>query len=744
MRRIGIGGGVACAALAGLAGTAWSGDVLWDNGPIVTYPGAGAGGADVSSISPGMGLYGGNFNQPSFRRADNFTVGEGGWRITSFEAFGYQTGSTTTSTITGLFIQIWRGTPGGNGIVVWGNIDENLLSSTSWSNIYRTSAADQQATNRPVMSIVGENLDILLGPGEYWVEWAATGSLASGPWVPPVSSPDAFIPGDSMLYTVASGAWTVALDTTSNAGYELPFMMFGELAPDTPCTQSSDSCTTPHNGPGCSDTTCCAQVCQFETFCCDVEWDEFCATTAIELCGLYVYDCPTGTSFPANNCPTGATAVSGGDSLAFNTLNATTVGPNQPQCNSTDDDEQIWNDLWYSFTAPGDGSFSASTCGTANFDTKIAIYDVGNGTYNPADLPDLFIACNEDGPDCPDATSFLEILVEANVTYLVRLGGFNQATGSGTIAFVYTPEPSVCGDPNAGSCCQTSITPFCADGACCDAVCAIDAFCCETEWDQACVNLAFSTCPVLCGAVPPQECAAPGANPVATSPNNSVATGGIACAAGGVTRANSYAKVFTQADLGAAYSFNCVNFGYDNSGPYLEALITVAIDPTGGAPQVAELVPVATYPVGLFSGNDQFVTVTSDELVCIELVGDETLVVTIDIPEQTAGFATFAGGTTSNSPTYYRSDACGQADFINLADVGGGFPNNHWYVEIPGNIGCKDPSIPGDLNNDGVVNGADLSILLSAWGTADPVADINGDGIVNGADLSTLLSNWTA
>ena len=507
------------------------------------------------------------------------------------------------------------------------------------------------------------------------------------------------------------------------------------------------SCIEAHPTGGCDNFACCEIVCDFEPLCCVVEWDQSCVDLALDPdlgCGLYVYECPTGSSFPANNCPTGATVVSGGDSLAFNTLTASTVGPRQPQCNSADADEQIWSDLWYSFTAPGDGSFSASTCGTASFDTKIAIYDIGNGTYNPADLPDLFIACNEDGPDCPDSTSFLEILVEANVTYLVRLGGFLEATGSGTIAFVYTPEPSVCGDPNAGNCCETSITPFCADGACCDAVCAIEAFCCETEWDQSCVNLAFATCPVLCDAVPPQECAAPGANPVATSPNNSVATGGVACAAGGITVANSYAKVFTQSDLGAAYSFKCVNFGYDNSGPYLEGLITVAIDPTGGVPQVAELVPVATYPVGLFSGDNQFVTVTSDDLVCIELVGTETLVVTIDFPAQTAGFATFAGGATSNSPTYYRSEGCGETDFINLADVGGGFPNNHWYVEIPGNIGCKDPSIPGDLNNDGVVNGADLSILLSAWGTADPVADINGDGEVNGADLSILLSNWTA
>ncbi|MGA0173485.1 MAG: GC-type dockerin domain-anchored protein, partial [Phycisphaerales bacterium] len=100
-----------------------------------------------------------------------------------------------------------------------------------------------------------------------------------------------------------------------------------------------------------------------------------------------------------------------------------------------------------------------------------------------------------------------------------------------------------------------------------------------------------------------------------------------------------------------------------------------------------------------------------------------------------------AGGTDSNSETYILSEACGITDFQTLASIG--FPNAHWFVQLSGNIGCQD-GIPGDLNVDGVVNGADLSILLSAWGTADPVADINGDGVVNGADLSTLLSNWTA
>ena len=50
---------------------------------------------------------------------------------------------------------------------------------------------------------------------------------------------------------------------------------------------------------------------------------------------------------------------------------------------------------------------------------------------------------------------------------------------------------------------------------------------------------------------------------------------------------------------------------------------------------------------------------------------------------------------------------------------------------------------PGDLNGDQLVNGPDLAIFLSAWGTTSGPADINHDGIVNGNDLTTLLSNWT-
>ncbi len=52
---------------------------------------------------------------------------------------------------------------------------------------------------------------------------------------------------------------------------------------------------------------------------------------------------------------------------------------------------------------------------------------------------------------------------------------------------------------------------------------------------------------------------------------------------------------------------------------------------------------------------------------------------------------------------------------------------------------------PADLNDDRVVNAADLALLLGAWGPnpGNP-ADLNGDGVVNAADLAILLGAWSA
>ncbi|MFO0873730.1 MAG: hypothetical protein U0575_07125 [Phycisphaerales bacterium] len=49
---------------------------------------------------------------------------------------------------------------------------------------------------------------------------------------------------------------------------------------------------------------------------------------------------------------------------------------------------------------------------------------------------------------------------------------------------------------------------------------------------------------------------------------------------------------------------------------------------------------------------------------------------------------------------------------------------------------------PGDFNDDGLVNGADLGDLLSVIGGNDPEIDFNCDGIIDGSDLGLLLSSW--
>lgn len=58
-------------------------------------------------------------------------------------------------------------------------------------------------------------------------------------------------------------------------------------------------------------------------------------------------------------------------------------------------------------------------------------------------------------------------------------------------------------------------------------------------------------------------------------------------------------------------------------------------------------------------------------------------------------------------------------------------------------LDCGDPaSCLGDVNLDGMVNGADLGQLLIDWGQSEPRSDLDSNGEVNGADLSLLLNAW--
>ena len=81
-------------------------------------------------------------------------------------------------------------------------------------------------------------------------------------------------------------------------------------------------------------------------------------------------------------------------------------------------------------------------------------------------------------------------------------------------------------------------------------------------------------------------------------------------------------------------------------------------------------------------------------------------------------------------------------------DVPGFAPSAIWdfvsQYDLDGAIEeCGSQPIPGDLTGDDQVNGADLGLFLTRWGTNNADADINGNGTVEGADLGILLLNWT-
>lgn len=78
--------------------------------------------------------------------------------------------------------------------------------------------------------------------------------------------------------------------------------------------------------------------------------------------------------------------------------------------------------------------------------------------------------------------------------------------------------------------------------------------------------------------------------------------------------------------------------------------------------------------------------------------------------------------------------------YTRVATIAGALSNPADIVVVP-----ETPACPADLYRDGIVNGADLGILLSGWGpcgTGPCAADISRDGRVDGSDLGLLLSAW--
>lgn len=198
--------------------------------------------------------------------------------------------------------------------------------------------------------------------------------------------------------------------------------------------------------------------------------------------GLLPPDGPCGST--PNNC-TAPTAIPGGTTW-FSNVGATTDGPNEPIACDFFGYTQVGSDIWFCYTATCNEVVVASLCGS-DYDTKMAVYD---GCACPSAGP---IGCSDD--DCGQMGSGSRVVfpVLAGASYMIRVGGYQGRQGDGLITLFCESDPNhglnAC-RPGTGNCFVDNGTPGCQDGNTCGLVCAIDPFCCDTEWDDTCAELA--------------------------------------------------------------------------------------------------------------------------------------------------------------------------------------------------------------------------------------------------------------
>ena len=222
--------------LAGaLVETAWAQPApLYSNGPMVSVPGGGAGGADASRLQNSLGMtslgFSARVSGSTIRAvADDFTVPASGWNLTRVTVFAYQTDSPLTSTLTDLRLLIFNGPPHlPTSTMVYGNPAANVLASTGFAHVYRDSQQNPGLTRRPIMSATAV-VNVFLPGGTYWLVWGLAGQLNDGPWIPPVTIAGQATTGNALQLCTCSG-WGPALDTGSHTNQAFPFVIDGTVA----------------------------------------------------------------------------------------------------------------------------------------------------------------------------------------------------------------------------------------------------------------------------------------------------------------------------------------------------------------------------------------------------------------------------------------------------------------------------------------------------------------------------------
>lgn len=313
-------------------------------------------------------------------------------------------------------------------------------------------------TNRTLTHELGHNMGCCHAPNDgggcttggvfsYSVGHRFTGSDGATYRTVMAYQPGTRIPRFSSPGIVWAGVATGIAGTRDNARTiretKLAFSNFRCSADGVGSCGSGGNCYAQHAGPGCNSAACCEAVCAIDNYCCLTSWDFVCVSEALNLCSN-CGDSGAGSCLAAHSTPSCSDATC-----------CSLVCAADPYCCTNQ-----WDSICVSRAVE-----LCPSCGDAVTGSCYVVH--------PTTFCDNAVCCDlvcDADPFC--CTNRWDFICSARA--------INDCAG--------------CGNPNAGSCYATHITPFCADAECCASVCAADAYCCNNHWDSVCASTAISNC----------------------------------------------------------------------------------------------------------------------------------------------------------------------------------------------------------------------------------------------------------
>jgi hypothetical protein len=458
----------------------------------------------------------------------------------------------------------------------------------------------------------------------------------------------------------------------------------GVEPPPDPCAASTNDCFTSGSGPGCNDAVCCQTVCAADPFCCTNSWDGLCADYAVSFCDGAPTE-PAGCGISTNDC----FEISTGPGCADATCCASVCAVDPFCCNS------LWDFLCVK--------------------QALELCETGGPIGCPAATNDCIDTSVQ--PGCADAAC-CDAVCAIDPTCCV----ISWDLPCVQVAVAACDLVPVCGT-SSNDCFTAVTTPGCSDEACCLAICPYDPACCIAEWDQSCVSIALAICeggpPSGCG-ISTTDCLTPSAQPGCSDE----ACCNAVCAIDSFCCNNAWDSLCVQ-----AAQANCAG----GEAPPLEVCGTT---PNScfeiGGPGCADAACCQ-----FVCAQDPFCCQTSWDGFCVEAANQfcaptqllQSACAAADHDCDTVGTPGCIDETCCAMVCSYAPDCCVIAWDAMCVDLA--------------LRGCGS-SIVGDINGDAAVNGADLALLLSAWGACPGCdADLDGNGAVDATDLAVLLAGWT-